>query len=157
MQDQSKKCKRLEKDNDALRRQKDATAANIIRMAEERQDLKNRMDAADRKTQKLMSIIQQMQQQGRKVPEAMASTLESYKNHQEPAEHEEESDYSEEVDEDEGSDLDDTEDEMSPPPQSQPHMPAQGGPSGSALTPSKVPFGPERPPIPPGSAAINGH
>lgn len=151
MQDQSKKCKRLEKDNDALRRQKEATAANIIRMAEERQDWKSRMDAADKKTEKLMSIIQQMQQQGRKVPTAMASTLESIRNNEDLSEHGEESDYSEEVDEGEGSELDDTEEEVSP---SRPQPPSQPGPS---TAPNKVPYGPERPPIPSGNAAINGH
>ncbi|TQV90898.1 alpha-taxilin [Cordyceps javanica] len=124
MQDQSKKCKRLEKDNEALRRQKEATAANIIRMAEERQDWKNKMDTAERKTEKLMSIIQQMQQQGRKVPSAMASTLESYKNDEDPVEDEEESDYSEEVDEEgEGSDPDDTEEETPSQAQAQPPQP----------------------------------
>ncbi|EGX89651.1 alpha-taxilin, putative [Cordyceps militaris CM01] len=150
MQDQAKKCKRLEKDNEALRRQKEATAANIIRMAEERQHWKNKMDIADRKTEKLMSIIQQMQQQGRKVPSAMESTLESCKNGEDPGEDAEESDYSED-DEEEGrdSDADDTEEET--PPKLQPQPPQPG------LAPNKVPYGPERPPIPPGSAAINGH
>ncbi|KAM3527114.1 hypothetical protein MY4038_006500 [Beauveria bassiana] len=147
MQEQSKKCKRLDKENEALKRQKEATAANIIRMAEERQQWKSQMDAADKKTQKLMSIIQQMQQQGRKVPTAMASTLESCINNEDPAEDGEDSDYSEEVEE--GSDLDDTEEET--PLQSR-SQPPQAGPATT-----KVPYGPERPPRPPGSAAINGH
>ncbi|KAM3473183.1 hypothetical protein MY8738_008500 [Beauveria namnaoensis] len=147
MQEQSKKCKRLDKENEALKRQKEATAANIIRMAEERQQWKSQMDAADKKTQKLMSIIQQMQQQGRKVPTAMASTLESCINNEDPAEDGEDSDYSEEVEE--GSDLDDTEEET--PLQSR-SQPPQAGPATI-----KVPYGPERPPRPPGSAAINGH
>ncbi|KAJ2979607.1 hypothetical protein NQ176_g3147 [Zarea fungicola] len=152
IQEQAKKCKRLEKDNDALKRQKEVTAANVIRMAEERQDWKNRMDAADKKTEKLMSIIQQMQQQGRKVQPATASKVERYEHHQHAAEHGEESDYSEEIDDEGDSDLDDTEEEMSPPPQSQAPLH-----SGSATKPNKVPFGPERPPIPPGDVAINGH
>ncbi|PQK14516.1 hypothetical protein BB8028_0005g00470 [Beauveria bassiana] len=147
MQEQSKKCKRLDKENEALKRQKEATAANIIRMAEERQQWKSQMDAAEKKTQKLMSIIQQMQQQGRKVPTAMASTLESCINNEDPAEDGEDSDYSEEVEE--GSDLDDTEEET--PLQSR-SQPPQAGPATI-----KVPYGPERPPRPPGSAAINGH
>ncbi|KAM3528326.1 hypothetical protein NHJ13051_002450 [Beauveria bassiana] len=147
MQEQSKKCKRLDKENEALKRQKEATAANIIRMAEERQQWKSQMDAADKKTQKLLSIIQQMQQQGRKVPTAMASTLESCINNEDPAEDGEDSDYSEEVEE--GSDLDDTEEET--PLQSR-SQPPQAGPATT-----KVPYGPERPPRPPGSAAINGH
>ncbi|KAM3438345.1 hypothetical protein NHJ13734_004218 [Beauveria thailandica] len=147
IQEQSKKCKRLDKENEALKRQKEATAANIIRMAEERQQWKGQMDAADKKTQKLMSIIQQMQQQGRKVPVAMAPTLESCINDEDPAEDGEDSDYSEEVEE--GSDLDDTEEES--PLQSR-SKPPEPGPA-----PIKVPYGPERPPRPPGSAAINGH
>ncbi|KAM3503199.1 hypothetical protein MY11210_008803 [Beauveria gryllotalpidicola] len=147
MQEQSKKCKRLDKENEALKRQKEATAANIIRMAEERQEWKSQMDAADKKTQKLMSIIQQMQQQGRKVPTAMASTLESCNNDEDRAEDGEDSDYSEEVEE--GSDLDDTEEETPLQSRSQPPQP------GPATI--KVPYGPERPPRPPGSAAINGH
>ncbi|KAM3500279.1 hypothetical protein MY10362_006544 [Beauveria mimosiformis] len=147
IQEQSKKCKRLDKENEALKRQKEATAANIIRMAEERQQWKGQMDAADKKTQKLMSIIQQMQQQGRKVPVAMAPTLESCINDEDPAEDGEDSDYSEEVEE--GSDLDDTEEES--PSQSR-SKPPEPGPATI-----KVPYGPERPPRPPGSAAINGH
>ncbi|KAM3549316.1 hypothetical protein MY1884_008789 [Beauveria asiatica] len=147
IQEQSKKCKRLDKENEALKRQKEATAANIIRMAEERQQWKGQMDAADKKTQKLMSIIQQMQQQGRKVPVAMAPTLESCINDEDPAEDGEDSDYSEEVEE--GSDLDDTEEES--PLQSR-SKPPEPGPATI-----KVPYGPERPPRPPGSAAINGH
>lgn len=152
LQEHSKLCKRLEKDNEALRRQKEATAANIIRMAEERQDWKNRMDHADKKTEKLMSIIQAMQAQDRKVPPAMASTLERIKNHQNLDEHGEESDYSDDDDEDDdqGSDQDDTEEEASP--TSTSHPPQQHRPA-----PNKVPYGPERPPIPHGSAAINGH
>ncbi|KAJ4148578.1 hypothetical protein LMH87_003042 [Akanthomyces muscarius] len=149
MQDQSKKAKRLEKENEALRRQKEATAANIIRMAEERQDLKIKMDAADKKTEKLMSIIQQMQHQGRRVPSEMASTVESHKTHGESTAPGEDSDYSEDAEEEgEGSDQDDTEEELPP---SRP-QPPQPGPATN-----KVPYGPERPPIPPGSAAINGH
>ncbi|OAA56389.1 Taxilin [Cordyceps fumosorosea ARSEF 2679] len=124
MQEQSKKCKRLEKENEALRRQKECTAANIIGVA---QEWKDKMDAADRKTKKLMSIIHQMQQQGRKVPPAMESTLERCKNDEDLAEDEEDSDYSEEDDEEgEGSDPDDTEEES--PPQSR-VQPSQPGPS----------------------------
>ncbi|KAL7915002.1 myosin-like coiled-coil domain-containing protein [Trichoderma velutinum] len=77
MEDMSKKGKRLEKENEALKRQKEATTANIIHMAEERQDWKRKIEAADKKNEKLMSIIQQMQQQGRKVPPAAASAVEA--------------------------------------------------------------------------------
>ncbi|PHH79501.1 hypothetical protein CDD80_4612 [Ophiocordyceps camponoti-rufipedis] len=135
MEDMSKKSKRLEKENDALKRQKEATAANIIRMAEERQDWKRKLDAAEKKTEKLMSIIQQMQQQGRKLPPGTSSTIEGcYASSQGGAEGDE-SDYSDEDDEGALSEFDDdTEEEPQPPP------PPPGRP---------VTYGPERPPPPP--------
>ncbi|KAG8422501.1 hypothetical protein J3459_010303 [Metarhizium acridum] len=77
MEDMTKKSKRLEKENEALKRQKDATAANIIRMAEERQGWKKQVDSAEKKVNKLMSIIQQMQHQGRKGPPGLASVMEN--------------------------------------------------------------------------------
>ena len=72
----SKKSKRLEKDNDGLRRQKEATAGNILRMAEERQEWKKKADGVEKKNAKLMSIIQQMQHQGRKLPSNMTNPVE---------------------------------------------------------------------------------
>lgn len=143
MEDMSKKGKRLEKENEALKRQKEATSTNIIRMAEERQQWKKKTESAEKKTEKLMSIIQQMQQQGRKVPPGMASAVENtYPNANDNGEGDE-SDYSEEEGEDDGElsefDDDDTEDE---PPSND-----QGAP---------VPYGPERPPQP-APAATNGH
>lgn len=140
MEDMSKKGKRLEKENEALKRQKEATTANIIHMAEERQDWKRKIEAADKKNEKLMSIIQQMQQQGRKVPPAAASTVEAcYPESHGGAEGEgEESEYSDEEGEEEGlSEFDDdTEEEP---------QPSEQGPP--------VPYGPERPPQP----TTNGH
>lgn len=138
----SKKGKRLEKENEALKRQKEATAANIIRMAEERQEWKKKLEFADKKTEKLMSIIQQMQQQGRKVPPGLASTIEScYSNSQGGGEGDE-SDYSDEGGEEELSEFDDDDTEEEPQPTEQ-----QGRP---------VTYGPERPPQPP-QPATNGH
>ncbi|GFP55557.1 hypothetical protein ACSS6W_009096 [Trichoderma asperelloides] len=147
MEDMSKKGKRLEKENETLKRQKEATTANIIQLAEERQDWKRKIDAADKKNEKLMSIIQQMQQQGRKVPRETPSTVEASTvevcppaNHGHgAAEGEgEESEYSEEEGEEEGlSEFDDdTEEEP---------QPSEQGPP--------VPYGPERPPQP----TTNGH
>ena len=146
MEDMSKKGKRLEKENEALKRQKEATTANIIHMAEERQEWKRKIEAAEKKNEKLMSIIQQMQQQGRKVPPAAASTVEAcYPESQGAAVVEgqaegqgEDSEYSDEEGEEEGlSEFDDdTEEEPQPSEQSAP-----------------VPYGPERPPQP----ATNGH
>jgi STE24 endopeptidase len=147
MEDMSKKGKRLEKENEALKRHKEATTANIIHMAEERQDWKRKIEAADKKNEKLMSIIQQMQQQGRKVPREPVATVEpSTVEACFPDSHEhgaaegegEESEYSDEEGEEEGlSEFDDdTEEEP---------QPSEQGPP--------VPYGPERPPQP----TTNGH
>ncbi|PFH57560.1 hypothetical protein XA68_14866 [Ophiocordyceps unilateralis] len=134
MEDMSKKGKRLEKENDALKRQKEATAANIIRMAEERQEWKRKLEAAEKKTEKLMSIIQQMQQQGRKLPPGTSSTIEGcYASSQGGAEGDE-SDYSDEDDEEALSDFDDDTEEEAQPPE----------PPGRPVL-----YGPERPPPPP--------
>ncbi|KAL4722925.1 zinc metalloprotease [Fusarium chlamydosporum] len=108
MEDMSKKGKRLEKENENLKRQKEATAANIIRMAEERQDWKKKTETAEKKTEKLRSIIQQMQQQGRKVPPGMANTVESGYSDSHGGNEGDESDYSdEEGEEEELSEFDD--------------------------------------------------
>lgn len=141
----SKKGKRLEKENEALKRQKEATAANIIRMAEERQEWKKKTETAERKTEKLMSIIQQMQQQGRKVPPGLVNTVESCYSDSHGGGEGDESDYSDEdgEDEEELSEFDDdTEEEPQPNEHSVP-----------------VPYGPERPPQPAATAAAatNGH
>ncbi|KAM0374855.1 hypothetical protein ACHAO7_002807 [Fusarium culmorum] len=144
MEDMSKKGKRLEKENEALKRQKEATAANIIRMAEERQDWKKKTESAEKKTEKLRSIIQQMQQQGRKVPPGMVNTVESGYSDSHGGHEGDESDYSDEEGEEEEEELsefdDDTEEET------------QGN---DQATP--VAYGPERPPQPVTSAATNGH
>lgn len=143
MEDMSKKGKRLEKENETLKRSKEATATNIIRMAEERQDWKKKMEAAEKKTEKLMSIIQQMQQQGRKIPPGLTSTVESGYSDSHGGEGDE-SDYSdEEGDDEELSEFDDETEE-----ESQPVNPD-----------APVAYGPERPPQRPQApqAATNGH
>ncbi|KAJ4070793.1 hypothetical protein NW753_001658 [Fusarium oxysporum] len=142
MEDMSKKGKRLEKENEALKRQKEATAANIIRMAEERQEWKKKTETAEKKTEKLMSIIQQMQQQGRRVPPGMSNTVESGYSDSHGGNEGDESDYSdEEGEEEELSEFDDDTEE-------EPQGNEQGTP---------VAYGPERPPQPVPSAATNGH
>lgn len=138
MEDMSKKGKRLEKENEALKRQKEATAANILRMAEERQDWKSKMDAAERKSEKLMSIIQQMQQQGRKVPSGMTATVESCYSDSHADAKGEDSDYTDEGEGEASEFDDDTEEEPQP------------GPS-----PEPVKYGPERPPQ--AQPTANGH
>lgn len=109
MEDMSKKSKQLEKDNALLKRQKDATSENVLRLAEERQEYQTRIKAAERKAERLMSIIKGMQDQGRAVPPNMASTLDKY--YSENPQGDEESEYSDEgEDEEELSEFDDDED-----------------------------------------------
>lgn len=141
MEDMSKKGKRLEKENEALKRQKEATAANIIRMAEERQEWKKKTEASEQKTEKLKCIIQQMQQQGRALPPGMASTVESCYSDSQGGGEGDDSDYSdEEGEEGEVSEFDDDTEEE---------------PQASDASP-RVPYGPERPPEL-AKAATNGH
>ncbi|EEU44891.1 uncharacterized protein NECHADRAFT_96406 [Fusarium vanettenii 77-13-4] len=129
MEDMSKKGKRLEKENEALKRQKEATAANIIRMAEERQEWKKKTESAEKKSEKLMSIIQQMQQQGRKVPPGMANTVESCYSDSHGGNEGDESDYSdEEGEEEELSEFDDDTEE-------EPQSNEQGTPKTGSISP----------------------
>lgn len=137
----SKKGKRLEKENEALKRQKEATAANIIRMAEERQDWKSKIDVAEKKTEKLMSIIQQMQQQGRKIPPGVNAAAENAysASHQPVHAHDDHDECSDDERGDESEFDDDTEEES---------QPTDDVP--------RVPYGPERPPAVQ-QATTNGH
>ncbi|KAH7008579.1 myosin-like coiled-coil protein-domain-containing protein [Ilyonectria destructans] len=136
MEDMSKKGKRLEKENEALKRQKEATATNIIRMAEERQEWKKKTEAAEKKTEKLMSIIQQMQQQGRKVPPTMTNTVESCYSDGHGGEGDE-SDYSDEDgDDEEVSEFDDDTEEE--PQSNEQGVPVPSSPA-SLLQPTKHP------------------
>lgn len=142
MEDMSKKGKRLEKENEALKRQKEAASANIIKMAEDRQDCKKKQEEAEKKTAKLRSIIQQMQEQGRKIPSGMANTVESCYSDSHGGNEGDESNYSEEDgDEEELSEFDDDTEEE---------------PQGNDQE-TPVAYGPERPPQPVASAATNGH
>lgn len=144
MEDMSKKGKRLEKENEGLRKQKEATAANIIRMAEERQEFKKSSEAAEKKSQKLMSIIQAMQQQGRAVPPSMASTLDScFSDSHGGGDGDEETDYSEEGEEEPISDFDEDEDTEEDAQPTEPSAP--------------VTYGPERPPHHQSQPSVNGH
>lgn len=142
MEDMSKKGKRLEKENEGLKRQKEATNANIIRMAEERQEWKKKTEAAEKSRETLRGIIQAMQKQGRTVPPSMASTLEScFSDSYGGNEGDEESDYSVDGEDDELSEFDDlTEEEARLRQRSVP-----------------VPYGPERPPQPKPAPSVNGH
>ena len=77
MEDMSKKTKRLEKENDNLKKKHDAMNKNILKMAEERTKHVKEVDVLGKKNAKLTSIISQMQQQGRGIPQGMAGTVES--------------------------------------------------------------------------------
>ncbi|KAI5924106.1 myosin-like coiled-coil protein-domain-containing protein [Camillea tinctor] len=142
MEDMSKKTKKLEKENDGFKRKEGALNQNIFKMAEERNKHIKELDDIKKKNDKLTSIINQMQQQGRGIPQGMQGTVESCYadgtegdeegelDGDEPSEYDE---YEDEGDEDiseEGEFDDDTEEEM---------LPVPGA------------YGPERPPV------MNGH
>ena len=163
MEDMSKKGKRLEKENENFKRQKEVTRVNILNMAEERQDWMKKAESAEKKTEKLMSIIQQMQQQGRKIPPNMVKTLESYNAKTEQGAKADDSDYSEDIgdgeveegedfEDDEGDDEDDEDDEDLTEEEIQP---AETKLKAKETRP--VTYGPERPPLPPPQPTINGH
>ena len=67
----SKKTKKLEKENDAYKRKHEALNQNIFKLAEERTKLLRDLDDIRKKNDKLTSIIGQMQQQGRGLPQGM--------------------------------------------------------------------------------------
>ena len=139
MEDMSKKGKRLEKENESLKRQKEATAANIIRMAEERQEWKKKTETAENKTQQLRRILQGMQDQERQVPPGMVAAVNSVMSPDHDGGEEDESAYSNEDHSDFDEEDDDTDEEQPP-----------------ATAP--VTYGPERPPMPAqATPAINGH
>lgn len=77
MEDMSKKTKKLEKENEALRRKDSALNTNILRMAEDRNQNLRDLEDLRKKNDKLTSIINQMQQQGRGIPAGMQGTAES--------------------------------------------------------------------------------
>lgn len=140
----SKKSKRLEKDNEGLRRQKEATNANIIRMAEERQDYKKKAEASMKELSTARGIITAMQKQGRAVPSNMASTLDSscFSDSHGGGEGDEDSDYSDDGEEEDLSEFDDDTEEENQ----------------SAETAQQ--YGPERPPPQPQQQqqqAVNGN
>ncbi|KAI1767722.1 myosin-like coiled-coil protein-domain-containing protein [Hypoxylon sp. FL1150] len=143
MEDMSKKTKKLEKENEAFKRKEGALNQNIFKMAEERNRHIKDIEDIRKKNDKLTSIINQMQQQGRGIPQGMQGTVENCyaegteadeEGELEDGEEESEYEYDDEVEEgsEEGEFDDDTEEELMP----------------------QVPgaYGPERPP-----AMTNGH
>ena len=146
----SKKTKRLEKENENLKRKHEKMNQNIFKMADERN--KHIKDIEDQKknNEKLKSIITQMQQQGRGIPQGMQGTVESCyaegtvdgeeSEYEDDEEYEEGDEVSEEGEDNYEEDDEETEDE---------------GPECPKPTESQQPqpFGPERPPP---SATTNG-
>ncbi|KAK4238488.1 alpha-taxilin [Achaetomium macrosporum] len=146
MEDMSKKTKRLERENEILKRKHDQVNGNILKMAEERNKNLAEIDELKKKLEKLNGIIKQMQQQGRGIPQGLTGTVENgYAEGEldgDESEYEDD-EYDEGEDEevsDEGDEYDDeTEDELHHQPQPQP-------------------YGPERPPPAPVAATTtNGH
>lgn len=134
MEDMSKKTKRLEKENEGLKRKHEAMNANIFKMAEERTKYLKDIEDLKKKEAKLNGIIKQMQQQGRGIPQGLAGAVENGYAEAEGDLEGDESEYEYEEDEegedevsDDGEEYDDeTEDELHHEPQ---------------------PYGPERPPL----------
>lgn len=75
MEEMSKKTKRLEKENMNLTRKHDLTNQNILKMAEERTKTNDELKDMRKKNDKLTSIINQMQKQGRGVAGGMAGMV----------------------------------------------------------------------------------
>ena len=143
MEEMSKKTKRLEKENDNMKRKHDAMNQNILKMADERtQNLKD-IDDAKKREEKLRNIITQMQQQGRGIGQGGARTVDNYEVDGEESdyEYEDEEDLSDVGAEYGEDDADLTEEEQEP---------ARG--AAAAATSAQQPFGPVPPPV-----TANGH
>jgi hypothetical protein len=154
MEDMSKKTKRLEKENEGLKRKHEATNNNIFKMAEERTKHLKEIEEMKKREAKLNGIIKQMQQQGRGIAPGLASHGENGYVEGEGDLEGDESEYDDEYEEDEEGDEegseegeeeydDETEDEGLQEPQ---------------------PYGPERPPAAtttnsgtPAAVTTNGH
>ncbi|KAK3940713.1 alpha-taxilin [Diplogelasinospora grovesii] len=142
MEDMSKKTKRLERENENLKRKHDQVNTNIIKMAEERNKNLSEIEELKKKHEKLNGIIKQMQQQGRGIPQGLAGTVENGYAEGEGELDGDESEYEDEYDEgdeeevsEDGEEYDDeTEDELQ---NQQPQA-----------------YGPERPPP---ATTVNGH
>jgi Myosin-like coiled-coil protein len=144
MEEMSKKTKRLEKENATLTRKHDLTNRNILEMAEERTRATQELEALRKKNEKLTGIINQMQKQGRGLPQGVAGMVEDSAEGEygegDPEGTESEYEYEDEDEDEEGSDVgdfdEDTEEEV--------HTVVQ------------QPFGPVPPPPPPPQSATNG-
>ena len=138
MEDMSKKTKRLERENETLKRKHEQVNNNIIKMAEERTKNMAEIQALKKKHEKLTGIIKQMQQQGRGIPQGAAGQPNAgYGEAEGDLEAEDDSDYAEEYDEDEDEEVsddgeeydDETEDELQQPSQPQAYGPERPPPA----------------------------
>ncbi|KAK3378344.1 myosin-like coiled-coil protein-domain-containing protein [Podospora didyma] len=148
MEDMSKKTKRLERENENLKRKHEQVNGNILKMAEERNKNLNEIEEYKKKLEKLNGIIKQMQQQGRGIPQGLANTVENGYAGAEGDLDGDESDYEDDYDEnedeevsDEGDEYDDeTEDEHQQQPQAYgPERPPPGGVEGGEGAPLNPP------------------
>lgn len=144
MEDMSKKTKRLERENENLKRKHDQVNGNILKMAEERNKNLGEIDELKKKLEKLNGIIKQMQQQGRGIPPGLTGTVEN--GYVEGDLDGDESEYEDdEYDEGEDEEVSDDGDEYDDETEDELHQQQQ-----------PQPYGPERPPPAP-VAATNGH
>jgi len=162
MEDMSKKTKKLEKENEQLKKKHGELNANIVKMADERTKNLKAVDEAKLREEKLKSIITQMQQQGRGIPASTTTMDNGYVGEGGEEVDDVESDYEYEDDEEEDlsdeaeygdDDADLTEDEHH---QAHPNASTKG--NAAAVEAAPKPFGPVPPPPPPSSTVTtNGH
>lgn len=145
MEDMSKKSKRLERENETLKRKHEQVNGNIIKMAEERNKNLAEIDDLRKKLEKLNGIIKQMQQQGRGIPQGLTGTVEN--GYVEGDLDGDESEYEDdEYDEGEDEEVSDEVDEYDDETEDELHHQQQ-----------PQPYGPERPPPVQAAATTNGH
>lgn len=149
MEDMSKKTKRLERENDNLKRKHEQVNGNILKMAEERNKNLGEIDDLKKKLDKLNGIIKQMQQQGRGIPQGMTGPVENGFVGGEGDLEGDESDYDDDYDEGEDEEVSDDGEEYDDETEDEVHHPSQ-----------PQAYGPERPPPATAAAAAptaNGH
>ncbi|KAK3684988.1 myosin-like coiled-coil protein-domain-containing protein [Podospora appendiculata] len=159
MEDMSKKTKRLERENETLKRKHEQVNGNILKMAEDRTKHLTEVEELKKKLEKLNGIIKQMQQQGRGIPQGLAGAVENGYAEGEGDLDGDESEYEDEYDEvedeevsDEGDDYDDeTEDEH----QLQAYGPER--PPAAATSVTTAPTAPPATATATATAAANGH
>jgi hypothetical protein len=159
MEDMSRKTRRLERDNETMRRKHDAKDANIYSMAQELKDLRAERDGSRKKLEeetrradKFRDIIRGMQEQGRKVTPAALAALESSGPENEESDYSaEEEDDDEEDEDDDSGDYDDDEDNSS----EEDDRLITSSNQEKKPVPVRRPFGPGR--SPPPQPTTNGH